>query len=64
MNAQERDGLISLRVELGRRVRACTACQGSARLPSGRSCPCCIGARRALAETEPLLLPEAERQSA
>ncbi|MGO9717259.1 MAG: hypothetical protein ACLPV2_09830 [Steroidobacteraceae bacterium] len=63
MNAKERQGLIDLRVELGRRVRSCAACRGTGRLPSsGRRCPCCDGARRALESTAPLLLPQSQSE--
>ncbi|MGO9039872.1 MAG: hypothetical protein ACLQKH_17975 [Steroidobacteraceae bacterium] len=61
MNAKERQGLIDLRVELGRRVRLCAGCRGSGRMPaSNRPCPLCRGARRAIESTEELLLPSLE----
>ena len=64
MNAEERRGMIDLRVELARRVRLCAGCRGSGRMrSSNRPCPLCAGALRALQATEGLLLPSLESQT-
>lgn len=58
VDAVERQVLIDLRVELGRRVRACIGCGGAGRLPrSGHRCPLCRSAQAALEASGALLLP-------
>lgn len=57
MNAVERQALVSLRVELTHRLKACAGCGGTGLLPSLRRCPLCRSAWKLLDSTEALLLP-------
>jgi len=58
VNADERQVLIDLRVELGRRVRICGGCGGKGWLiRSPRPCPLCRAARDALEVSGAMLMP-------